>query len=176
MSYTSPTGTNWSRAICSAAMTASGQIDSNDYSQRSNSPILHGESWLALADYYESDVETEEFPEYVIHSEADLRSHLSSMIAGPPRIVELYSPQDEFLRIGIGGGFAGMAWIRLPVVQTLLSQRIEASSSVAFEIQGQPSTLRPEELHRPEDIVELACQFFLHSRLPEGLDWRQSKC
>jgi hypothetical protein len=138
--------------------------------------------WL-LADYYEPVGEEEdenfpgvegevEFPEYEIYSESELSQRMISWIVGPSRIVELYSPQKDFLRIGIGGEFAGVAYIHLPNVHILLNADPEAPSSAEFEIQGQPSTLEADELHRPAVIIDLACYFYTHGRMPGELRWR----
>ena len=61
---------------------------------------------------------------------------------GKPRIVELYSPTKEFLRIGIGGAFAGLAVINLPSIRILVNPGSIARGPISFDIQGQPSTLQ----------------------------------
>jgi hypothetical protein len=126
-----------------------------------------------LVDYHKPIDDEGQYPEHRIRSDNDLRDLLMSMIDGPARIVELYAPHNQCLRIGIGGNVAGVAWIKLPLIQTLLNTHPEAIVSVVFEIQGQPSALQSDELHRPEAILDLACYFYLHSRLPDALEWRR---
>jgi hypothetical protein len=124
-----------------------------------------------LADYYEPTGDDEEFPEYIIYSESELRQYLTNLAKKPPRIAELYSPHGDCLRIGIGGDFAGLAWIRNSEVKTLMASQAIAPTCVEFEIQGQPSTFRPDELHSPEVVMDVACYFFTHGTLPNSQRW-----
>jgi hypothetical protein len=125
-----------------------------------------------LADYYEPVGANEGFPEYLVSSEADLSHRLAELAKGKPRIVELYSPTEEFLRMGIGGAFAGLAVIKRTNIRILVSPGSTAPGPISFESQGQPSTLQPDELHDPGYVITLACRYFAESRLPDGLIWR----
>ncbi len=129
-----------------------------------------------LCDYYAPVGENQNFPEYIIHTEDELRKHLLSMVGKSSRIVELYPPSGQFLRVGIGGRFAGVALIAPPPprlrMKILLASESVAPRPVEFKIQGQPSILKPDELHNPITIIDLACYYFTHNGFPDGLVWR----
>jgi hypothetical protein len=128
-----------------------------------------------LADYYQPIETEEEWAIYPIRSQEELRGHLHRLARQAPRVVELYPPADEFLRIGIGGQWAGLALIELPSLQItiLMPPVLLTEQSVEFMIQGQPSTWHGDELHSPETLIELICNYYTHGRFPDGLDWRE---
>lgn len=126
-----------------------------------------------LADYFDQFDDKDALPAPV-DSEAELRAQLERMVDLPPRVVELYSPDYDFLRIGIGGRYAGAAWVRLPTMKLLLAPQAAECESAAFSIQGGSCTLRSDELHSPREIIDLACDFYKTGKVkvPAGMAWR----
>jgi hypothetical protein len=130
------------------------------------------EEWR-LVDYYEPVEGDEESPALAVKSAEELRTELVRLATLAPRIVELYSGAKDFLRIGLGGRFAGVAWIELPSIKLLRAAHRIADRPVEFEMQGQPCTLMPDELHSPSAVIDLIVFFYVHRRFPTGTSWRE---
>jgi hypothetical protein len=136
--------------------------------------MTDGKSQWRLVDCYAPVDGDDESPSFPINSQSDLRRELLRLAKEKPRIAELYSASsNEGLRVGIGGPYAGLAWIKLPSIKMLTTSHIITDQVlVEFSMQGQPCALSPDEVHTPDQIIEIVCHYFTHQKMPEGLVWR----
>ncbi|HUR54526.1 MAG TPA: hypothetical protein VMZ71_10365 [Gemmataceae bacterium] len=116
-----------------------------------------------------------EEPQHRVESEDHLRFMLDSMRDGPLGIVELTRSDRTagVLRMGIGRGIGGVAWIKTPprdIRYALATDRIVADD-VEFSCWGQPSMLSAKCILDADEVIEIAVHFFLYDEVPPWVEW-----
>jgi hypothetical protein len=117
---------------------------------------------------------TGEFPEFVIRSEVQLRAELNRFRARRPSIILVVSPEEETLKIGIGGPFSGIRWAKPPIddnYKLAIASEIVAPEGAEFREQGSDTGFRAKYVLPVEQAIEIIVFFYKHHRLPQWIQW-----
>jgi hypothetical protein len=130
--------------------------------------------WL-LIDCRDEVTYEENPPQTEICSESDLRRELGEMRRRSPSIVQLHSPEGEILIIGIGGPFAGLRWMKPPMVEHFklsLNPMPPTNQGIEFRDHGTDTGFRPQYLFPLEDVIEEAVYFYNNQTFSDRMQWR----
>jgi len=129
-----------------------------------------------IADCIDPVEDPDDTPQIHFESEEQLREILNQFRQRRPGLVILKSPHKEFLKIHIGGPFAGLRWMKEPFsrhYKEAVANPICSPTGVKFTEEGDTNFLEPEALLPVAQVIEAIIFFYKTQRLPEWITWMQ---
>jgi hypothetical protein len=110
----------------------------------------------------------------VVHSETDLRDLLSHIARRGQAYLELISPEDHTLTIGIAGRYGFVMFTAASGNPPYLwaSRKVrETNTDVEFSIGGTPTPIPLNRCIMVEHVIEIASHYFRCQELSNAFEW-----
>lgn len=135
--------------------------------------ISSGTSNWMLVDGYYTPLDWDGSERILIESEAHLKKLLEQFRNMDPRMVNLISPNETMMAIGIGGELGGIHYYFGTGKGGVTARpRTRCTSHIlGFRSEGEICEFFAHELMPRDQVIEIARFFYKHGSVPESVEW-----